>query len=82
MTPFVSNGLGPNQACTLYGSNGGQDHISGEAYIDAGYDIHSADLWRRNLLVLLGFLVLFQVTQVVALDYFPVSSSFALSCRF
>ncbi|KAL1762505.1 ABC-2 type transporter-domain-containing protein [Schizophyllum commune] len=65
------DGLGPNQACTLYGSNGGQDHISGEAYIDAGYDIHSADLWRRNLLVLLGFLVLFQVTQVVALDYFP-----------
>lgn len=65
------DGLGPNQACTLYGATGGEDIISGRAYIRGGYDISPSDLWRRNLLVLIGFLLLFQFTQLLALEYFP-----------
>ena len=30
-----------------------------------------SDLWRRNFLVLLGFLIVFQVTQVVLIELFP-----------
>ncbi|KAF5385059.1 hypothetical protein D9615_001097 [Tricholomella constricta] len=63
--------LGPNQACTLFGSTSGSNIISGKAYLLAGYNIDVADLWRRNFLVLLGFLFAFQISQIVALEFFP-----------
>ncbi|KAG6831973.1 hypothetical protein H0H87_003308 [Tephrocybe sp. NHM501043] len=63
--------LGPNQACTLFGSTGGSNIISGKAYLLAGYNIDTADLWRRDFLVLVGFLLVFQVTQILALEYYP-----------
>ncbi|CAK5280362.1 unnamed protein product, partial [Mycena citricolor] len=65
------NGLGPNQVCTLFGASAGSASVSGNAYINAGYGISASNLWKRNLLVLLGFMIVFQVTQVVALEYFP-----------
>jgi ATP-binding cassette, subfamily G (WHITE), member 2, SNQ2 len=34
-----------------------------------------SDIWRRNFLVLVGFVILFQVTQVLALEFFPVSKT-------
>ncbi|KIM88774.1 hypothetical protein PILCRDRAFT_813749 [Piloderma croceum F 1598] len=64
------NILGPNQACTLFGSSIGQIDISGKSYIAAGYDLQTADLWRRNLLVLIGFFWLFQLTQALAIEFF------------
>lgn len=30
-----------------------------------------SDLWRRNFLVLLGFAILFQLTQVFLIEFFP-----------
>ncbi|KAF7303089.1 Pleiotropic drug resistance ABC transporter protein [Mycena kentingensis (nom. inval.)] len=65
------DGLGPNQVCTLFGATGGSTLVSGEAYLDAGFGLNPADLWRRNLLVLLGFFLAFQISQIVALEYFP-----------
>lgn len=67
-----SSGLGPNQACTLFGSSSGQDIVPGRSYIQVGYQYDVADLWRRNFLVLLGFFIVFQATQLIALEYFPV----------
>ncbi|KAG6911302.1 hypothetical protein DXG01_002141 [Tephrocybe rancida] len=63
--------LGPNQACTLFGATSGSNIISGKAYLLAGYNIDTADLWRRNFLVLVGFFLAFQITQIVALEFFP-----------
>ncbi|KAG5652201.1 hypothetical protein H0H81_005936 [Sphagnurus paluster] len=63
--------LGPNQACTLFGSKIGSNIISGRDYLLAGYDINTSNLWRRSFLVLVGFLLAFQLTQMIALEYFP-----------
>ena len=66
--------LGVNQTCTLFGSEGGNRFISGTSYISAGYGIDVKDLWRRNLLVLIGFFFFFQLTQIFILEFFPVCS--------
>ncbi|ESK96125.1 pleiotropic drug resistance abc transporter [Moniliophthora roreri MCA 2997] len=63
--------LGPNQACTLFGATGGSDLISGSNYISAGYGIFVSDIWKRCFVVLVGFFIAFQITQVIALEYFP-----------
>ncbi|EED77030.1 predicted protein, partial [Postia placenta Mad-698-R] len=65
------DGVGPNQICTLYGASAGQNSVAGRAYIDSGYGIDTDDLWRRNFLVLLGFFFLFQLTQVLLVEYYP-----------
>ncbi|KNZ76344.1 Brefeldin A resistance protein [Termitomyces sp. J132] len=63
--------LGPNQACTLFGATSGSNIISGQAYLKAGYNIDTADLWRRDFLVLVGFMLAFQITQILALEFYP-----------
>ena len=73
MTRLCSDGVGPNQICTLYGANPGQSDVSGHAYLDVGYQLNTADIWRRNFLVLLGFFFLFQLTQVLLVEFYPVS---------
>ncbi|KAF8963959.1 ABC-2 type transporter-domain-containing protein [Flammula alnicola] len=65
------NDLGPNQACTLFGAESGSNIISGASYISAGYALDVNDLWRRNFPVLLGFFILFQLTQICALEFYP-----------
>lgn len=67
------DGLGPNQICTLFGSQPGDDVVSGSSYLQVGYRYNVADIWRRNFVVLVAFFILFLVTQLVALEYFPVS---------
>ncbi|KDQ63068.1 hypothetical protein JAAARDRAFT_202584 [Jaapia argillacea MUCL 33604] len=64
-------GLGVNQVCTLFGASGGQDLIAGRSYLDIGYGMIVSDIWRRNLLVLIAFLIFFQFTQILALEFFP-----------
>lgn len=70
------NDLGPNQACTLFGSEGGSPIINGASYLSVGYGYEVADLWRLDFLVLVGFVLLFQITQILALEYYPVSGMF------
>ncbi|KAJ6520219.1 ABC-2 type transporter-domain-containing protein [Mycena sanguinolenta] len=65
------DGLGPNQACTLFGSSPGDSSVSGESYISAGYGLNSDNLWRLNLIVLIAFMFVFQLTQILALEFFP-----------
>ncbi|KAJ6601432.1 ABC-2 type transporter-domain-containing protein [Mycena vulgaris] len=65
------DGLGPNQACTLFGASAGSSSVSGEAYISAGYGLDSANLWKRNFLVLFGFMLVFQLSQILSLEFFP-----------
>ncbi|KAF8167550.1 pleiotropic drug resistance ABC transporter [Crassisporium funariophilum] len=64
-------GLGANQACTLFGAQKGSNIISGASYISAGFALDVNDLWRRNLPVLIGFFLLFQLTQICALEFYP-----------
>lgn len=64
--------LGPNQACTLFGSTPGSDVINGSAYVSAAFDLNTADIWRRNLLVIIGWFIFFQITQVIAIECFQV----------
>ncbi|KAI0800819.1 ABC-2 type transporter-domain-containing protein [Fomes fomentarius] len=63
--------LGINQACTLFGSSPGSSVIPGSAYLQAGYGLDVADLWRRNFLVILGYLIVFQLAQVLVIELFP-----------
>ncbi|KII93944.1 hypothetical protein PLICRDRAFT_36161 [Plicaturopsis crispa FD-325 SS-3] len=63
--------LGPNQACTLFGSSPGSEIISGSSYINVGYGLHVSDLWIRNFLVLLAFTLFFQLTQVLVIEFLP-----------
>lgn len=70
-----STGLGPNQVCTLFGSTPGSTVVPGPAYVSAGYGIEVADQWRRNFLVVVGFFLLFQLTQVLLIEFYPVSRS-------
>lgn len=70
--------VGPNQVCTLFGSTSGDTHVTGSAYLSAGYALNVSDLWKRNFLVLVGFFLLFQITQVLLIEYYPVSQSHRL----
>ncbi|ETW86786.1 ABC transporter [Heterobasidion irregulare TC 32-1] len=63
--------LGPNQACTLPGSSPGSIFVAGRDYVRAGYGLDVADLWRRNFVVVLGFMIFFWITQVIAIEYWP-----------
>ncbi|KAJ3718556.1 ABC-2 type transporter-domain-containing protein [Lentinula raphanica] len=65
------DGLGPNQVCTLFGASSGSTSVTGHQYIFAGYDLNTTDLWRRCFLVLVGMFFFFQLTQVIALEFFP-----------
>ncbi|KAK2460203.1 hypothetical protein APHAL10511_007794 [Amanita phalloides] len=65
------NTLGLNQACTLFGAVSGSNIIRGTDYLRIGFSLDVDDLWRRNFLVLLGFLILFQLTQVIAIEFYP-----------
>ncbi|KAK7464484.1 ATP-binding cassette transporter snq2 [Stygiomarasmius scandens] len=65
------DGLGPNQVCTLFGAEGGSANLSGDTYINAAYGIFTSDEWKRCFVVLVGFFIAFQLTQVIALEYFP-----------
>jgi ATP-binding cassette, subfamily G (WHITE), member 2, SNQ2 len=73
--PSYSVDLGPNQICTLFGARSGSITVSGRDYIKAGYGLDVDDLWRRNFIVLVGFLVFFAITQTVIIEIFPVSIS-------
>ncbi|KAM5536016.1 hypothetical protein V8D89_010274 [Ganoderma adspersum] len=63
--------VGPNQICTLYGAVPGQAIVRGNNYVNVGYGLNVSDLWRRNFIVLVGFCLLFQLTQVLLMEFFP-----------
>ena len=76
-------GLGPNQVCTFYGAQPGNPVVSGKDYIDVGFQLHTADLWRRNFIVLVVLFFFFQLTQAIAMEVVNVSASrdpIAFSC--
>jgi ATP-binding cassette subfamily G (WHITE) protein 2 (SNQ2) len=67
--------LGPNQVCTLFGAQPGSRVVPGKDYIKAGYNLDTDDLWRRNFVVLLTFLIFFWFTQTVVIELYPVSTN-------
>ncbi|KAI9569434.1 pleiotropic drug resistance ABC transporter [Boletus coccyginus] len=69
MTKYPDD-LGPNQVCTLFGAQPGSDVIIGNEYLAAAHGISTADIWRRNLVVIIGFLIFFLITQVLTIEYF------------
>ncbi|KAJ8094924.1 hypothetical protein PM082_010140 [Marasmius tenuissimus] len=71
LTSLSSDALGSNQACTFFGAQDGGDIIRRHNYLDAGYGIMMTDIWRCCFLALIGFFIAFQVTQIVAFEYFP-----------
>jgi ATP-binding cassette, subfamily G (WHITE), member 2, SNQ2 len=64
--------IGPNQACTVFGSAPGSSQIPGRSYLEAAFTLDVADIWRRNFIVLIGFFIFFLFTQVLAIEFFPV----------
>ena len=57
----------------MFGAEPGSSVVHGPAYVSAGYGIDVADQWRRNFLVVVGFFFLFQLTQVLLIEFYPVS---------
>jgi ATP-binding cassette subfamily G (WHITE) protein 2 (SNQ2) len=74
--------VGPNQACTLYGSVPGSIIVKGGDYINAAYQLDTADLWRRNFIVMIGWFIFLQFTQVIAIEYFQVRGGTGSVCVF
>ena len=74
----LSDHLGLNQVCTLFGSKGGSTLISGKAYIATGYGFDHDDLWSRCFLVLFALTVALQISQIIALEFCPVSAELTL----
>ncbi|KAI0064587.1 hypothetical protein BV25DRAFT_1869256 [Artomyces pyxidatus] len=70
VTKYPDN-LSTNQACTLFGASPGDQFVTGKAYVKAGYDLDTADLWRRNFIVLLGFLLFFWIMQTLVIEWYP-----------
>ena len=77
LTFYVSHSteLGPNQVCTLFGAQPGSRIVTGKDYIQAGYNLNTDDLWRRNFVVLFAFLIFFWLTQTVVIELYPVSTN-------
>jgi ATP-binding cassette, subfamily G (WHITE), member 2, SNQ2 len=69
-------GIGPNQICTAFGATAGSIIVRGRDYLKVSFGIDAADIWRRNFLVLCGWLVFFQITQLVAIEFFQVCPRF------
>ena len=69
--------MGPNQVCTLFGAQAGSDVVIGNDYLEAGYGITAADIWRRNFVVVVGFLIFFLFTQVIAIEFLSVRLFYA-----
>ncbi|KAF5389999.1 hypothetical protein D9757_003902 [Collybiopsis confluens] len=65
------NRLGDNQVCTLFGAQSGSTFVTGRQYVLDGYRLDMEDVWRRCFIVLLGMFFFFQLTQVIALEFFP-----------
>ncbi|KAH9031530.1 ABC-2 type transporter-domain-containing protein [Lactarius pseudohatsudake] len=63
--------LGPNQICTLFGAQPGSRIVTGKDYVQAGYDLNTDDLWRRNFVVLVAFLIFYWFAQVVVIEWYP-----------
>ena len=70
--------LGPNQVCTLFGSKGGSAFILGKDYIAAAYAFDHNTVWRRCFLVLFPLTIALQISQIIALEFFPVGAEFTL----
>lgn len=62
------NDVGPNQVCTLAGSQSGNQFIAGRDYISAAFDYDYRDIWR-NFGILMAFWVFFLIMQVISLEY-------------
>ncbi|KAH9027669.1 ABC-2 type transporter-domain-containing protein [Lactarius hengduanensis] len=63
--------LGPNQICTLFGAQPGSRIVTGKDYVQAGYNLNTDDLWRRNFVVLVAFLIFYWFAQVVVIEWYP-----------
>lgn len=60
--------LGPNQVCTLQGSQPGVPSTPGTAYLQAAYD-YNGNQWR-NFGLLLVFFIGFAVMQMLSMEFF------------
>jgi ATP-binding cassette subfamily G (WHITE) protein 2 (SNQ2) len=63
----------------LFGASSGSTTVSGRDYIKAGYDLNVDDLWRRNFIVIVAFVILFSFTQTFVIELIPVSISVLFS---
>ena len=72
--------MGPNQVCTLLGATPGFNTTSGHSYLLAAYDMDDRDIWRRNFVVLLGWMLLYQGIQILVLDFLPVGVTHQSHC--
>ena len=79
-TTYPRSSIGPNQVCTLLGAKPGVNTTSGRSYLLNGYDMDDRDIWRRNFVVLLCWMLFYQVTQILILDFLPVSVSHESRC--
>ena len=65
--------LGPNQVCTLFGARPGSNTTSGSSCLLIAYDMNGRDIWRLNFVLHFNWIFLYQVTQIVVLEFLLVS---------
>ncbi|KAF8511207.1 ABC-2 type transporter-domain-containing protein [Gautieria morchelliformis] len=62
--------LGPNQACTLFGATLGSDTVLGTNYLQVGFGLDKNNIWRMELVVLIGMFIIFQILQLLVLEFY------------
>ncbi|QRW00881.1 ABC-2 type transporter [Ceratobasidium sp. AG-Ba] len=61
--------LGPNQVCTLLGASPGESEVSGNAYMNVGFEYKKDQLWR-NFGILVLYWIAFIALQILAMEKF------------
>lgn len=74
--PSYPNLSGDSFICSVAGSVAGQTTVSGDAFIAANYEYYYSHVWR-NLGIIIGFLIFFEVIYLVATELNSSTSSAA-----
>ncbi|KAI9732526.1 MAG: hypothetical protein M1834_003861 [Cirrosporium novae-zelandiae] len=63
-----------NRICTVTGAKAGLSMVSGDDYINTGFEYYANHLWR-NFGIIIGFFVFFLITYLMASEYITAKPS-------
>ncbi|KAJ7695504.1 hypothetical protein B0H17DRAFT_1056061 [Mycena rosella] len=72
--PGYENVSATNKVCSTPGAKAGLDFVSGTDYVETSYSYVHSHLWR-NFGILIGFMILFCATHLIATEYISAAKS-------
>ncbi|KAI1390698.1 ABC-2 type transporter-domain-containing protein [Hypoxylon trugodes] len=74
MGPPYANATPLERTCSVAGALPGQDFVSGDTFINANYGFYFSHVWR-NFGILIGYIVFFSMTYILAAEYLSLEPS-------